>query len=104
MIASTRYEIIGGIIGPIWLPGPECWKPVNVSYDRAQGPLREMALRAIDDEDFQTCRLTGDSVLRITREKRDNGRMTSRSRWWNLTAFPSIADCVAADKFIPDWA
>ena len=110
---TTKFAIIGAIIGDIWMPATECWKDVTRVFTRSKAnirrsdeaaTLRDMVLAVTNSGDFQSCSLTGDSVLRVTRETWSKGRRVTRQRWWDLTLFPSIADCVAADKFVSDWA
>lgn len=105
MHTHTSVTIEGFLVGAIWWPQTECYKSLN--YDatdqqaRTDGKmtLRDHLLRATMDGDFQSCTIAqGMLCIDVTSEK--NGRRTTRSRWWPLSRFPSIADMLHPD---PNW-
>ena len=105
-----RYEIVGALAGPIWQPGfDDCRKEVNETFTRTVDPihtqreamdLREMVERITNDGDFQSCKLTADSFLRVIQVKSGNGWRDMHEHTYDLTKFPSIADYVDKDKFM----
>jgi hypothetical protein len=100
MTTTTTVTLRGHIVGPIWMPTTDCWKPVEAdseSFERSTGErptARDLALRATEDGDFMHCRLTADSEFEFERVTRSNGSVKVLHRRVPVTAFPSIADCV----------
>jgi hypothetical protein len=106
-----HYDIrlSGAITGALWWPvGVAAGVDISIDVTReaarfTEAPtLRELVLHIIGERggDFGgDVRLTEDTTLTVT--SRSNGR--SRSRDWPITAFPSIADCVALEAFSFDF-
>jgi hypothetical protein len=103
---SFEHYIRGYVVGPIWWPvGTEAWK--HLTYDITDqdarwsepGTLRDHALRALNDGDFQSCSIAAGELVTIATIQR-NGRTYTRRESRPLTCFPSIADCLHED---PDW-
>ena len=101
MTHQTTITLNGMLVGPIWMPAAECIKPITLDRKRdfrySDGSLptaREMALRATNDGDFQSCALTVDSYFEFERSTWRGSTLIRRSRIISVTAFPSIADCV----------
>jgi hypothetical protein len=100
----VSITIEGFITGPIW-QGIECYKTLNYSATDQQArtigkmTLRDHALRATIDGDFQHCVIAA-GTLHIDVTTIANGRRISRSRSWPLSRFPSIADTLHSD---PEW-
>ena len=105
---NTYIDISGYIVGPIWWPTNEKgYKPFrhNVKAYNARlskpGTLRDHVLAIIQDGDFQSCEIA-DGIIEITITKPNR----SRSRSFDLSLFPSVADCVKLDWGGPardDW-
>ena len=101
----TEIRITGYVVGPIWWPvGEECYKAFtyNVTNEKKRwsepGTLREHVLAITNDGDFQGCEIA-DGTLEVTIYKPNR----SRSRTFDLTLFPSIADCVKTDWCGPSF-
>ena len=98
---TSNVYLRGTVYGPIWMPAVECWKPVTVSAQYADGSrltLRDMALRATADGDFQSASLTTDSEVVFEQTIKKGNRTLRRVKWYPVSHFPSIADCVG-EKF-----
>lgn len=109
-----QYEIIGQIAGPIWQPGfDDCRKDISERFTRVVDPihkkneamdLQEMLEKITNDGDFQYCKMTGDSFLRVTRitrgrqRKNDLAWTTTHEHTYNLVDIPSAAEFVDAKK------
>lgn len=100
----TDIRLRGFIVGPIWMPAVECYKPLDYSISderrRWSGPgtLRAHVLAATNDGDFQSATLAhGELVI----ERRAGNRRVIRS--FPLSHFPSVADCLhpAGDDWCP---
>lgn len=98
---KTHVEITisGYVVGPIWWPcGQECYKPFRYDLSREDarftepGTLRDHVLRITNDGDFQGCEIA-DGILTATTHRPNR----KKSRNFDLTIFPSIADCVKTD-------
>lgn len=96
------HEIRGYLVGPIWMPATECYKPLRYQLTNEDArfneplTLREHVLRATNDGNFQYCQIADGELVTtayITKETRNYRRSVSRP----LSAFPSIADCVKTD-------
>lgn len=90
----------GTVVGTIWMPAATCWKPFvirNTDFrysDSSQPSLRDMAERATNDGDFQSCAIAEGSVT-VQMDVIANGRtMHTRTRHYDIAEFPSIADMV----------
>jgi hypothetical protein len=85
--------ISGYLVGQIWMPAAECYKPFTYDVQREQArtigkmTLRDHALRATNDGDFQGCDIA-EGVLSVTIR---NGRY-KRTRHFSLEQFASIED------------
>lgn len=99
--------IHGYLVGHIWMPDCECYKPLRYSIPDAEsrwgepGTLRDHLDRATMDGDFQSCQVA-DGVLEITIESQRNGLAYRRTRMFDLSLFPSIKDYVNLDWYGPD--
>lgn len=116
MITHYNINLRGGICGNIWQPGiGKCGMPLNVNLSReiariyspddSRVTLRD-AIELIMCEnggDFQSAKLTGDTEICVSSAKISDGRMKKHSRYWPITAFPSIADYVDEDAFSFDF-
>ena len=104
---SFSHSIRGYLVGQIWMPAVECFKPLSHDCDayerRCSEPctLRDHMLAATHDGDFQSCE-AGDAYLETTLTITKGGRTYRRKRHTPLEAFPSIADMVRKDWFPPE--
>lgn len=97
-----KYEmtITGWLVGNIWMPNAECYKPFKHSIDgqdsrwSEKGTLRDHVLAATRDGDFQSCKIA-EGILEVSMFVGRNGKRITR--WFPLDMFPSIADCVKTD-------
>ena len=98
----VNISIRGFLVGTIWMPAAECYKPLDYSLTDQQCrtvgkmTLRDHVVRATNDGDFQSCTLALGELVVTTR----NGRRTT-TRTFPLARFPSIADCLHPDG--DDW-
>jgi hypothetical protein len=106
MQSNLEFSIRGFIVGTIWMPSVECYKPLNYDLTREDarftepGTLRDHVLRATNDGDFQSCSIAhGELIARRTIRK--DGRVVTVTRTWPLAKFPSIADCLHPEG--DDW-
>lgn len=100
----TRMTISGYLVGTIWMPAAECYKPLT--YDvlrearRYTEPdsvtLRDHVLSATNDGDFQSCAIA-DGELLVTIARHEGNKRYTRTRAFPLAMFPSIADCIKTD-------
>ncbi len=95
---NMQITISGFLVGPIWMPPEECYKPFSYDLTREQarlqppGTLRDHILNITRDGDFQHCQIA-DGFLEITIHKPNR----TRSRSFELDIFPSITDCIKTD-------
>ena len=112
-MSTPRYEIAdvsisGFLVGDIWMPATECYKPLHYSLtDRAHhypdgGTLRDHVLRVCQDGDFQSASIA-DGELIVTVHRHDDRGTYRRTRRFPLSKFPSVADCVRTDWDGPVW-
>lgn len=100
MTQQTNVALIGVVVGRIWMPATECTKDVSISEsefrysDGSRPTLRDLALRATNDGDFQSCSLTADSFFEFQRVRRAGNTSVVRTRVMPVTAFRSVADCI----------
>jgi hypothetical protein len=113
----THYDISlrGGICGPIWWPaGAKCGSDLSVNLSREIGricggkPTLRDAIELVMSEkggDFQSAHLTSDTEICVTayRTGPDQRVTSKRTRYWPVTAFPSIADYVDAETTMSDF-
>lgn len=106
---TSSIVLIGTVAGTIWMPARTCWKDVKLSYSPHLGPFqddfrysdgskptaRDFALKATNDGDFQSCDLTADSAIRVSRRHHTDTGFTDHVREFPVTLFPSMADCVS---------
>jgi type 1 fimbria pilin len=90
------------IAGRIWMPSCLCWKDgVKLEFGtgpwKFEGNLRDAACQITNDGDFQSCAIV-DGSLKLTRTKREGSSIITRTRYFDLEFFPSIADCIADEK------
>ncbi len=111
MEKTVSIKIVGFLVGDIWMPKTECWKEFKYDITREQArfapgeklTLREHAIRATNDGDFQSCEM-GDAFLVIeTARILKSGTVVTRSRSWPMEMFPSVSDMVRPD-FAPVYA
>lgn len=104
---ETTYEIRGYIVGDIWMPCTECYKPIKLMFvrDEADRPnpwvdayetLRDALLKITNDGDFRSCQVA-DATLWITRTEHTQTGTRTHTRVRKLSNFPSIADMVKLD-------
>ena len=112
-----RYDITlrGGICGPIWWPtGVKCGSDlsVNLSHEMARIAGDRVTLRDVVElvlcekgGDFQLPLLTADTEICVTtyRTGPDQRILSKRTRYWPITAFPTIADYVDQDARTSDF-
>lgn len=98
-----QVTIHGYVVGPIWWPvGHECYKFFTYDLTREDkrfsepGTLRDHVLVITNDGDFQHCEIA-DGYLEATTTKEQGSTVTRKTRLFNLSIFPSIADCVKLD-------
>lgn len=100
----TEARLVGTLVGAIWMPHRECQKRVDVDLNRERsryssseraGSLRHIVVGVVADGDFQSCSLTGDSVIILKRIRIDGGRKTIKVRKIPLKRFRSVRDCIA---------
>ena len=108
------YQIEGALVGKIWMPAVEAQKPLSYRFVRyghekltpftnVHETLREAALAATNDGDFQDCDFTADTVLVITKVSGKHTRII-REKVIDLFRFPSIEDLVSGTyRNIEDW-
>ena len=99
----VTLEIRGTLVGPIWMPACECYKPLSYDIGREQArtvggkmTLRDHVLRATNDGDFQHCEIA-DGVIVATFKRATKNGYNTRTRYFDLARFPSIADCLRLD-------
>jgi hypothetical protein len=117
---KTHYDITlrGGICGAIWWPyGAKCGMNLSVNLSReiarihspdgSRVTLRNAIKLVLCEKggDFQSARLTGDTEICVTAYRTsESQRITSeRTRYWLVTAFPSIAYYVDTDTHSSDF-
>lgn len=108
-MTRSRITISGGICGNIWQPGcGKCGMPLSADISRAKARITggKVTLRDVIElilaevgGDFSFAQLTGDTEICVTITLIVAGRVNSRSRYWPITAFPSIADYVDAESY-----
>jgi hypothetical protein len=103
MKASKRdVSLHGVLVGKIWMPACECTKDVTLAEsdfrhsDNSRPTLRDFALKATNDGDFQSCSLTSDSVFEFKRIRETGTRRITQRRFFQVSQFPSVADCIDA--------
>jgi hypothetical protein len=103
MQTETRMTIRGYLVGAIWMPNTECYKPLAYDLTREDarftepGTLRDHVLAATNDGDFQSCAIA-DGFLIVERVRHTSTGYVKRSRTFELSRFPSVSDCLR-----PDW-
>jgi hypothetical protein len=101
---NTRREVSlhGVLVGRIWMPACEWTKDISLAEsdfrhsDNSRPTLRDFALKATNDGDFQSCSLTADSVFEFRRIRETGTRRITQRRFFQVSQFPSVADCVDA--------
>lgn len=99
-MATTSVSLFGTIVGQIWMPNAECSKVVKLAesdfryHDNSRPTLRDFALKATNDGDFQSCNLTADSEITFERTRQTASGKVTRTRTIPVSQFPSIADCI----------
>lgn len=106
-MTDTQFSVQGYVVGTIWMPAQECYKPVSYSFTRNgdkrnnHATLRDALLAVTNDGDFQSCKMA-DGVL-IARRVTEGATRITREKVFPLSAFPSIADMVRDDWNGPDF-
>ena len=101
---NYSISLSGYLVGPIWWPSEECYKrfDYNLTDEESRwsepGTLRDHVLAITNDGDFQHCEIA-DGILEITTYKTNR----RRSRIFDLSMFPSIADCIKSDWCGPSF-
>lgn len=99
---ELHLSIHGYLVGTIWMPAAECFKPLTYDLTREDarftepGTLRDHVLRATNDGDFQSCEIA-DGVLVAEMVTRTATSTKRRTRQFDLSRFPSIADCIRTE-------
>lgn len=97
-VMKKTVTIIATIAGMIWIPSCVCAKDVEVNVGTGpwmqDGTLRQLALGITNDGDFQYCRFI-DGEVKITHTRVIGSSVVTRTRCFNLSLFPSIADLMA---------
>ena len=99
-----EHHILGFLVGDIWMPSVEGYKPLHYSITNEQarniGPrlLRDHVVAAMMDGDFRSVRIA-DGILATKVIVERNGRTYTRYVERSLSMFPSIADCIT-----DEWA
>lgn len=102
MERSRVVSLAGTIVGKIWMPCAECTLEVELTErdfrysDNSRPTIRDFALRATNDGNFQSAALTADSVFIFERIRQTARTTTISRRVVPVTAFKSIQDCVDA--------
>jgi hypothetical protein len=100
-VMKRTVSIIATIAGMIWMPSCVCAKDVEVKVGKGpwmkDGTLRQLALGITNDGDFQYTRFI-DGAVKITHTKVVGSSVVTRTRCFNLSMFPSIADLMADEK------
>ena len=99
---TFHHEIRGYLVGEIWMPCTEAWKPL--AYDltsedsrfTSPGTLRDHVLRATNDGDFRGADIA-DGVLITVATIRKGERLYRRERITPLDRCKSVSDMVRAD-------
>jgi hypothetical protein len=109
-VIARTVTLYATLTGPIWWPAVEGQLSMTVDlraearrYVNATGSGLIDAIRAAVDGagDFQCSRLTADSFVLIEHRRlgSPDGTVRSWSRRVNVTALPSLADCIAPDAY-----
>ncbi|MGK2884367.1 MAG: hypothetical protein ACSLE8_06260 [Rhodococcus sp. (in: high G+C Gram-positive bacteria)] len=112
-MSNTHIEVqlCGTLQGRIWMPACMAQMPINVNltdrakrYSDGRADFRRMVDDAINESggDFQSCSLTDDSTIEVTLHKVGPTNHLTRTRYWPITAFPSIADMVVEREYFDD--
>jgi hypothetical protein len=110
VIQITDISISGYLVGGMWWPaGVTGYKRVAYSVTREDGrfsepgTLRDHVLHLLMEQggDFQGAELAHAEII-VTAEKISDSRHTIKRRYFPITMFPSISDCVNADWEGPD--
>lgn len=100
-MVNIEVSIVGTVQGKIWMPAVECEKEFNISKrdfnyaDNSTPTLRDMALRATNDGDFQGC-MIADGCLMLKTTRHSKKGHTTRVVYHDLNKFPSIKDLMIA--------
>ena len=107
---QTTFHLTGYLVGDIWMPQAECYRPLSYNLTResarftSPGTLRDHVLAATSDGDFRSAQIADGYLVceRVYTTRGSNGRVT-RTRAWPLSRFPSIADCIKEDWCGPSY-
>lgn len=114
----THYDIAlrGGICGAIWWPvGAKCGVDLSINLSReinrivgdGRPTLRDVIQLVMSEKggDFQSAMLTADTEICVTAHRAgpDQRIRSTRTRYWPITAFPSIADYVDGEAHSGDF-
>jgi|GEM_PF-2548864 len=109
MFSSVHHTIRGYVVGALWMPGAEAFKPFTYDLTReeqrwsAPGTLRDHVCDITNDGDFQSCDIAeGELVTTITVAR--GARVYTRTRVTPLERCASVADMVRTDWPGPIWA
>jgi len=110
---ETTITVVGTLTGSFWWPIGEPWekeiresrryvaRATSYAYRSETASLRDLILEITNDGDSSAaCLLSSDTEIKITRthytlEGSDYRRTRQVVRFMPITAFPSVADCVA---------
>ena len=102
-----QSQIIGTLIGRIWMPAITCTKEVNIDLNSVKrrtsslaGVLRYAVTQAVSDGDFRECKFTPDSELIVSCTTRRKNQLVQRTRRIPLSSLPSLADCVEGEQHV----
>lgn len=105
---EITHKIKGYLVGNIWMPQTECYKPLDYDLTREDarfsdsdgkkrvGSLWDHCSRACNDGDFQFCAIA-DGVLETTASIKRGGKIYTRRVYRELAQFPSITDLIKQD-------
>lgn len=103
---NIQATITGYLVGPLWQPGCEAWKPLsydltrrNAQYSDGKAPLRDHLCNIINDGDFQSCSIA-QGVVEITAQSVKNGKRYIIVKTFPLERFKDAADIIHDDQ---DW-
>ncbi len=114
MNARITTTLVGTIAGPIWQPGFDCERQVNIdrvtyhhtkqasgAWERVvneRRTLEEMLEKATSDGDFQHCEfIEGHIKVEATTPRKSGAGYTTRTRYFDLSLFPSAAQYMVAE-------
>lgn len=111
-MTHIEVSVSGYICGNIWMPDAKCGMPINASItdqrDRFSEPgatLRDCldSILMKNGGDFQCTMFTADTVIIVKSESATKTSRSVRTRYWDITSFPSVADLVDMESYGSDF-